>query len=110
MDVWAVYTRCSLFSNDGTRGYCFHIEWMCGQCAQGVPRLVMTAQGVTIFIFAQGVPRLVSTAQGATIFVLNGCVGSMYVQGVFRLVMMAQGVTVFVLNGYMGSLHKVFLI
>ena len=78
MDVWAVYTRCSLFSNDGTRGYCFHIEWMCGQCAQGGPRLVMTAQGVTIFIFAQGVPRLVLTAQGATIFVLNGCVGSMY--------------------------------
>ena len=26
----------------------FRIEWMCGQRAQGVPQLVMTAQGVTI--------------------------------------------------------------
>ena len=39
-----------MFSNHGTRGYYFRIEWMCRQCAQGVPRLVMTAQGVTIFV------------------------------------------------------------
>ena len=57
MHVWAVFTRCSLFSNGGTRGYCFRIVWVYGQFAQGVPRLVMTAQGVTIFI-------------------LDGCVGS----------------------------------
>ena len=42
--------RYSLFSNDGTRGYYFRIEWMCGQFAQGVPCLVMTAQEVTIFV------------------------------------------------------------
>ena len=39
-----------MFSNHGTRDYYFRIEWMCRQCAQGVPRLVMTAQGVTIFV------------------------------------------------------------
>ena len=43
-------TRCSSFSNDGTKGYYFRIEWMCRQCSQGVPRLVMTAQGVAIFV------------------------------------------------------------
>ena len=41
-------TKCSSFSNDGTRSYYFRIEWMYGQCAQGVPRLVMSTQGVTI--------------------------------------------------------------
>ena len=50
-------TRCSSFSNDGTKGYYFRIEWMCRQCSQGVPRLVMSAQGVAIFV-------------------LNGCMGS----------------------------------
>ena len=50
-------TRCSSLSNDGTRGYYFRIEWMYGQRAQGVPRLVMMAQDVTIFL-------------------LNECVGS----------------------------------
>ena len=48
MNVWAVRTRCSSFSNGGTRGYYFCNEWMYGQCAQGVPRLVMSPQGVTI--------------------------------------------------------------
>ena len=48
MDVWAARTKCSSFSNDGTRSYYFHIEWMYGQCAQGVPRLEMSTQGVTI--------------------------------------------------------------
>ena len=50
-------TRCSSFSNDSTSGYYFGTEWMSRQCAQGVPRLVVTAQGVNIFV-------------------LNGCVGS----------------------------------
>ena len=50
-------TSCSSFSDDGTRGYYFRIEWICRQCAQGVPCLVMTTQGVTIFV-------------------LNGCMGS----------------------------------
>ena len=48
MDVWAARTRCSSFSNGDIRGYYFCIEWMYEQCAQGVPRLVMSAQGVTI--------------------------------------------------------------
>ena len=48
----AACTRCSSFNNDGTTGYYFRIEWMYGQCQQGVPSLVMTAQGVTIFVLS----------------------------------------------------------
>ena len=48
MDVWAVRTRCFSFSNGDTRGYYFRIESMYEQCIQGVTRLVMLAQGVTI--------------------------------------------------------------
>ena len=57
--IWAVCTKCSSFSNDSTRGCYFRIEWMCGQCTQGAPCLVMTAQGITIFV-------------------LNGCMGSVH--------------------------------